>query len=346
MIGYDLTHRTQASRVMYLNSADAHRHHYKTTHFTFTFKEALHTRPSEGLLVSLISASIPYSFYNIRTGINDGLVLRVGNTPDFVTLPAGNYNATSIRVALLERINTKLGVHTGGVTNHAPHTLEMAYDVPTQKFQFKLTKTGTDPSTTLTLDFATSSLSVELGGGSADLVITEGAALLSAPDVADLNGSVHALYLRTDIPTKSVFESLTGGASDILGKISLNTNPGGIIVHEPNNTAYQTLVATNHLRTISVRVTDERNDLLDLNGLHFQLGILFEFVALVAPPLPVPRQVAAQTQGQKDAAQRKKRQRALRRGKGKVQRALTKASKIKTEADAQKQKATDSIKDV
>ena len=337
MIGYDLSRRTQPSKIMYLNSADAHRHHYKTTHFTFTFKEALHARPGEALLVSLISASIPYSFYNVRTGINDTLVMLVGSVVSSVTLPAGNYNATTIRTALVARINSSdgpLGVNTGGATGYAPHSLAMDYDSSTQKFVFSLTKTGTDPATTLTLTFGTSSLSVELGGGDVSLAVAEGVGQVSAPHVADLNGSVHALYLRTDIPTKSVFESLTGGVSDVLGKIALNTNPGGIIVHEPNNTAYQTLVSTNHLRTVSVRVTDERGQLLDLNGLHFQLGILFEFVALFVPfPQQMPKVM------DKGA----KRRRELRRGKGKVARAIA-ASKIKS-GEAQKQKAAESIKD-
>ena len=194
---------------------------------------------------------------------------------------------------------------------------------------------------TLTLTFGSSSLSVELGGGDVNLAVAEGVGQVSAPHVADLNGSVHALYLRTDIPTKSVYESLTGGVSDVLGKIALNTNPGGIIVHEPNNTAYQTLVSTNHLRTVSVRVTDERGQLLDLNGLHFQLGILFEFVALFIPfPQQMPRAPKVrEEQSQKGA----KRRRELRRGKGKVARAIA-ASKIKS-GEAQKQKAAESIKD-
>ena len=65
-------------------------------------------------------------------------------------------------------------------------------------------------------------------------------------NVADINGSVHALYLRTDIPTRSVFESESGSVSDVLGKISLNTNPGGIIVHNPSDSTHQSVVAVNH----------------------------------------------------------------------------------------------------
>ena len=73
MVGYQLGHHTQATRVMYINSADVQSYHENTTHYTFSFKEAVHTRAGEAMLVSLHSASVPYSFYNIRTNVNDTL---------------------------------------------------------------------------------------------------------------------------------------------------------------------------------------------------------------------------------------------------------------------------------
>ena len=72
-----MVHQTQAPRVMYINSADVVKHHENTTHFAYSFQEALHTREDEGALVSLLSASIPYSFYNIRDGVNNKITYTV-----------------------------------------------------------------------------------------------------------------------------------------------------------------------------------------------------------------------------------------------------------------------------
>jgi hypothetical protein len=48
MTGYHRTHHTQGSRIIYINSEDADTHHTEhTTHFTISFKDALHTRPGE-----------------------------------------------------------------------------------------------------------------------------------------------------------------------------------------------------------------------------------------------------------------------------------------------------------
>ena len=44
-----------------------------TSHYSYAFKDAVETARDEAMLVSLSSASIPYSFYNIRTDV-DALV--------------------------------------------------------------------------------------------------------------------------------------------------------------------------------------------------------------------------------------------------------------------------------
>merc|ERR1711969_352254 len=58
------------------------------------------------MLVSLLSATIPYSFYNIRAGVNDAMKFTVatlsgGSSSDCsFTIDAGNYTATSLRTTL------------------------------------------------------------------------------------------------------------------------------------------------------------------------------------------------------------------------------------------------------
>ena len=180
----------------------------------------------------------------------------------------------------------------------------------------------------MTLLFSQSKMAVELGFVDEDVDVSVNNDA-TGPNVADVNGLVHALYVRTDLPTKSVFESLSGGVSDILGKVNLNTNPGGIIVHEPGDTAHKTLVASNHIRTLSVRVTDERNQVLDLNGLHFQLGIKFEFISVyIANAARIVPQFQQNTQQITQRNKKQQRKKALRKGKNKVKRAIAKQEEI------------------
>jgi hypothetical protein len=83
----------------------------------------------------------------------------------------------------------------------------------------------------------------------------------------------------------------------VLGKIALSTNPGGIIALQPSENTHSALVVANHIKTIEIRVTDERNRLLDLNGLHFQFGILFQFVEMFAPSFPPDQRLLGAQEG-------------------------------------------------
>ena len=70
--GFHHTHSTQSSKVLFIDSKDAtQRHQNETTHFTYVFRDSIIVQPNEGVLLSLLQASIPYSFYNVRKGVND-----------------------------------------------------------------------------------------------------------------------------------------------------------------------------------------------------------------------------------------------------------------------------------
>ena len=92
---------------MYLDSRDSVA--LSGSEFTVVFEDTLTTRDDEGVLVSLLSATIPYSFYNIRAGVNDAVSF-VEATLDgatsythAVTLAAGNYTATRSHCATAEQ---------------------------------------------------------------------------------------------------------------------------------------------------------------------------------------------------------------------------------------------------
>jgi hypothetical protein len=340
MTGYHRTHHTQGSRIIYINSEDADKHHTEhTTHFTISFKDALHTRKGEAMLVSLHSASVPYSFYNIRQNVNDQVALDIHMSGSIVdsyalVLDPGNYNVNSLRAQIVSFVQASIDAYqvANSAQNVGTHTFQMTFDPPTQKFHFTLTQNVAGGALSLNLDFreaATRNLAIEMGFN-ASLKTLNVNETLKSDHVADINGSVHALYLRTDIPTRSIFDS-SGGVSDVLGKISLTTNPGGIIALQPSENTHSALVSVSHIKTISIRMTDERNRLLDLNGLHFQFGILFQFVEMYNPSLQPDQRLLSTppSTAQPGTAQRKraKQKRALHRGKAKVRRAQELASK-------------------
>ena len=108
--GFHEWHKTQSAKVLFIDSKDATAQHDGTTHFTYVFRDTIQVKKNEGVLVSLLQASIPYSFYNCREGVNDKIDILYGpanatsktEMVDFVLLiPAGNYTA----ISLANRIN-------------------------------------------------------------------------------------------------------------------------------------------------------------------------------------------------------------------------------------------------
>eukprot|EP01051_Picozoa_sp_SAG22_P003789 SAG22_NODE_188_length_15821_cov_38.313319_25_plen_145_part_00 len=100
----------------------------------YVFNQAIHNNPGEGVLVSLLQASIPYSFYNVRSDSNDSIkitVVKDGATANYtITVPAGNYTVTSLAQKLKEDIETQMD---DGETN-----VTITYDRITNKFKFAI----------------------------------------------------------------------------------------------------------------------------------------------------------------------------------------------------------------
>ena len=83
--GFHEWHKSQSSKVMFIDSKDATAVHNGTTHFTYVFRDTIMIERHEGILVSLLQASVPYSFYNVREGVNDKIDCRISQhtTPSY-----------------------------------------------------------------------------------------------------------------------------------------------------------------------------------------------------------------------------------------------------------------------
>jgi hypothetical protein len=339
LTGYHNWHQSQAPKVMFIDSKDATALHDGTTHFTYVFRDTIQVKKNEGVLVSLLQASIPYSFYNVRAGINDKIDIKaatmtntscdvVGTFVDHViTLPPANYTAITLRNKFKELLENAL-------LATMPSTITIDFDRDTQKFSFSIVgrdenvgapanlgrivifnlshgqNAGTHFDVELGFDSDTATTSVffahiptenpagvggrvdldnikhptEIAGTNADgTVMTK----LTSDNIADLNGSIHSLYLRTNLPVISSMDSLTGGTSQIIAKIPIMSGPGSIIFHEPQNAIHKSLIQTKDIRFITIRLTDDRNRVISLNGLHFSLALMFEFVSLKWMTQPV-----------------------------------------------------------
>ena len=235
----------------------------KTTNFIYVMKEPILVPDHMNLLVSLHTATIPYSFYNVRTGVNDKIYYNFNNGGEqSFSLDAGNYSATGLATF----VRTKLNL-TG-------LTFTIAYSRETMKYTFTYTG-GTQFA--FKFDGKTDGANELLGFYPENTEISPSTATLSTKAI-DLNDSIHGLYIRQNIATKGTLDNEEGTFSNILARLPITTNSGGIIFFDASHSDHETMVSVPAIQTIGIKLTDDRNRAIDLNGLHFQLSLKIAYI--------------------------------------------------------------------
>ena len=148
MSGYQLKSKNQASKVIYINSKDADAYIEENekreklhTNFIYNLTEKLNVSQSQMSLVSLYSATIPHSFYNVRKGVNDLIPLFIsvetsGNGGLILAyrinlkLQDGNYDTDELIYAFLNGERpTKTGFNVFNTGNEYEGLLNQKYSV-------------------------------------------------------------------------------------------------------------------------------------------------------------------------------------------------------------------------
>ena len=314
-MAYQLQPHADISRIIYLDSRDAD--YYLATdsngydmksYFSYTLKEGIVIPDNQGCLLSLNSASIPYSFYNIRSGVNDKLEIRVGASDGAggftgteydidITITQGNYNAITLATEVESKIES-------GITSGTPLTIDITitYNKDIMKFLYEMETDGYmiqfRMGTGVDITLSEETLRIELGlqANNTQQFYQESSTKsnLTSPNVIDINGSIHGLYIRTNLTSISCLDSLDKTFSNIIARVPLNVPSGGIIFHNPRDATHKTLINTHLIKTLTIRLTDERNRLINLNGLDFQIAIACDFIYLqnrINPPNSFQRRI-------------------------------------------------------
>ena len=300
-MSYILPSNSKSSIVLYLDSRDAtsylatkletdandnSRQVNMNSYFQYVLQENIEVPLNQRALVSLQSATIPYSFYNIRSDVNDTLLFRIKDLDAEIStgiqelkLSAGNYTAYSLQEAIKTYVNSFVNI---GTLNY---TFDMEYDSDKNKYLFSIVNTLN--SDVLQVDFyfldSIKSCNVEMGFEPLNHEFTSATAetFRFSENVIDINGSIHGVYIRSNLVSSGTLDSQNGTLSNILARLPINVQSGGIIFGEDNN--HKSIVDLKYINTITIRLTDERNRLLDLNGLHFQVAIQLDFIYAKKP---------------------------------------------------------------
>ena len=298
---------TILERVIYLDSRDADQ--YLSTKIIgnestqlhsnclFNLEEKLEIPEQIDLLISLNSATIPYSFYNIRNNVNNRIEYAVYDKTSGTALfpglgeaivPEGNYSALSLAQYLTDAIDNISGANPLVPVSYLfDYTQNWNNDLG--KYEFGIVGQGADAGKTLEFHFLgfnpVTNTQTDLMVGPLGLKPNEDFIFSGAPqpntnlspNFVDVNDNLHGLFIRTNLTSANTMESQSKSFSNILSRIPITTNPGDVIFKQPNDVGHKCLVQTKNISQIVVRLVDDRNNVLDLNGLHFQLSIKFEY---------------------------------------------------------------------
>lgn len=294
-MSYILPPNSKGSILLYLDSRDADNYLAQNSegtdlfsYFQYVLKENIEIPHNQRALISLHSATIPYSFYNIRTGINDKLIYKVdaggqSTSTQELEIPAGNYSVYSLQEIITTDINSHQSV------GNLEYTFTMDYDTDKNKFLYGATNDLVEATPVVISFFFINNdqgCNIEMGFNENDSIVitnTDDKSLRYSKNVIDINGSIHGVYIRSNLVSKGTLDSQNGTLSNILARIPLSVQSGGILFAEQNS--HKSIVDIRTINTLTIRLTDERNRILDLNGLHFQLCISIDFVYAEKPIL-------------------------------------------------------------
>ncbi len=141
---------------------------------------------------------------------------------------------------------------------------------------------------------------------------------LVADDVVDMTNSIRSLFLRTNLSTTSVLDShIGGGFSNILTRVPINAEPGGIITIKPTDgDVHKLLLKVKSITNIEITLTNQKNQVINLNGLTFDISLKLEFIA-DEDLMPAPNRRLDFEQGQQKAKEQEQEQKKTKKKKSK-----------------------------
>ena len=252
-----------SSNIIHIRSKETNYNNLNSD-FNVTLKNAIEISENQEAHINIISAEIPYSFYNISSDLENN-VLIFDNT-NILTFTNQDYNITE----LIDFINADTNFNTLFTTTYN-----------TQKN--KITFTNKDTVNPHTINFSLSNINKVIGWeeDQSDIVISASGNTESV-NVCNL-ATVHSIMVRSNLSDANT-QSSRSGNSTILQKISIDMNSGFLIYL--NNSDYRTtsIISATTIDYISIILTNQDDLVLNLNGVNFELTLLVEIFPIDNSP--------------------------------------------------------------
>ena len=225
------------------------------TDFNVNLVNPININQNQEIHISMMSAEVPYSFYNLSSDLNNNILKY--DTTETLTFTNQDYSVLDVRDFFNNDTNFSAIFTT-------------TYDTQKNKLSF-LNKTGA----THTIDLNNSTINKVIGFDENDTqrTITAGATLES--DFVCNLATIHSIFVKSSMATGNVISTRIGN-STTLQKISVDVNSNGIIYLNQSDFRQVSVSQSNIIDSITFRITDQNDNLLQLNNVNFELSFLFE----------------------------------------------------------------------
>ena len=129
----------------------------------------------------------------------------------------------------------------------------------------------------------------------------------------DINSGIRSLFIRTNLTQTSVLDSsIGGGFSTILARVPIDVDSGGIITISPiDGSVHKLLIKAREITSFEIRLTDQKNRIIDLNGLDWDISLQFDFIE--TPSIKVPKDKRLEVEERQYAKFKELKEKALKR---------------------------------
>jgi hypothetical protein len=195
--------------------------------------------------ITLSTAEIPVSYYGVNY-TNEKFILNSTT----IDIPVGNYNSSTLAATMVSLIQSTLGI-----------SMSIIISKVTGKFTF---------SAPVPFTFSSASSDLILGFNGSNLVgvLVGGSYTATSPFLCNLLGITQLNISSTLINSQNY---VSGGQSNLLGTITVNSGPYGIILYSSID---KIGISNREIDSIDIQIRDQFNQLINFNNAPWSMTIL------------------------------------------------------------------------
>ena len=261
----------RGSKTVYIDSRDAS--YYTSTSgntietgsFVYEIPEPITLDdPSNSIVVSVTSAEVPYSWYNVNRSFNNDVFgfQEYNGTNHKINISQKNHSATSLANELAAALTSRSDSTSIYSVNYDAHYNKLIFTNDSlQEFALHF---DIHPFTGLLLGFTPENHNST-------------SASLESNKVLNVNSTPNIYIDSNFLSSEASILSSIDGMSGVLAKVQVDKEPNNMLFYN-NNNENNLVLRTDRINNVRLSLKDVYNNVIDLNGKHWSITLKFSFI--------------------------------------------------------------------